>query len=108
MAQAVEAGAIQCAAPAWYRAAVYQSAEFGKAQGYFCLCRLRLACVRLGHEIRKRHRLAELLSTASQRSRNVRGPFAPDAADRSALPPLRRSSWSPIRRRTAPRRPALL
>jgi hypothetical protein len=74
------------------------------------LRRLRPAAVRLGHQVRQRHRLAELLSAAAQRRRHPTEDrtFRVMPPHRSALPPLRRPSRPRLRRRPEADRPALL
>src|SRR5689334_23159549 len=78
------------------------------SQGHLFLCRLRSSPVLLGYEIRERDRLAELLSSVAARHRDqlrqefFRGPH------RSALPALRRTSRTRIRRRAETDRLALL
>ena len=79
-----------------------------KRKGTLRLRGLRPAAVLVGHQVRKRHRLAELLSAVAGRGRNVRGSRLFHEAHRGALPPLRRPSRPCVRRRTAADRAALL
>ena len=58
------------------------------------LRRLRAAAVQLGDQVRKRHRLAELLAAAAARGRHPRRPQPDDGAHRSAVRALRRASWA--------------
>ncbi|KAG0776576.1 hypothetical protein G6F22_012475 [Rhizopus arrhizus] len=69
-----------------------QPAQQGAPAGHVRLCRLCAATVLLVHQVRERHRLAELLGAAAQRHR--RGPrrHLRHAAGGGALPPLRRPS----------------
>src|SRR5690242_982139 len=69
---------------------------------------LRPAAVLVRHEIRKRHRLAELLAAVGERGRDIDGQFLLHDADRGALPPLWRPSRARVRRRSEADWPALL
>ena len=79
-----------------------------KRKGTFACagCDLPLFCIR--DQIRKRHRLAELLPAAAQRGRHLERPLAADRAHRGALPALRRPSRPRVRGRPAADRAALL
>ena len=76
--------------------------------GTFSLRRLRPAAVLLEDEIRKRHRLAELLGAACQcRGRN-RGPLVRHDPHGGLVPPLRRPSRPRLQRWAEADRAALL
>ena len=60
------------------------------------------------HQVRQRHRLAELLRAARQRHRHDQRPQLLHGAHRGALPALRRPSGPRVRRRPEADRPALL
>ena len=68
--QPADAGAIRRAAPARHRAPRHQPAQPGEAQGHVRLRRLRPAAVLVRDQIRKRHRLAELLPAAAECGRH--------------------------------------
>src|SRR6266849_5043780 len=70
--------------------------------------RLRAASFRLGDEVRKRHRLAELLYPARRCGRDDHRSDPPHDPHGSALPPVRWSSGTRVRRRPPPHRAALL
>src|ERR1700755_3522778 len=57
------------------RAAGLESAAEGTPQGHLRLRRLRPAAVLLRHQVRERHRLAELLQAARQCRRHHRGTY---------------------------------
>ncbi len=59
--------AVQRPAQARHRARRHQPAQSREAQGHLRLRRLRAAAVFLRHQVRERHRLAELLPAARQR-----------------------------------------
>jgi hypothetical protein len=61
-AQAQPCG-LRRAAPRGHRKAVQQRAEQREAQGHLPLRRLRRGAVRLRHEVRQRHRLAQFFTT---------------------------------------------
>ena len=79
-----------------------------EAQGHVRLRGLRPAAVLVRHEIRERHRLAELLAAAAERGRHHDRQVVLHDAHRGALPPLRRPSRPCVRRRPEADRPALL
>ena len=87
VAREAVARAVPGAAQAWHRARRHQPAERGKAARQVRLRRLRAGAVRLGHQVRKRHRLAELLPAAGRRGRHHRGPQLLHDAHRGALQP---------------------
>src|SRR5689334_13354930 len=97
MAALAQARRLQSVAARGHRTAVFEPAEQGKAAGRLRLRRLRPAIILIQDEIRKWHRLAELLSGAAKCSGDAVGPLAADRSHRSALPPLRRSSRSCVR-----------
>src|SRR5215472_8705974 len=98
MAAHPDAGAIPGPAPTWHRAAVLEPAQRGKARRNVRLRGLRLAPVRVGDQVRERHRLAELLPAAGERGRYVVGPLPDRATYRGALPPLWGASRPRVRR----------
>ena len=71
MARATDAAAIRDPAQARHRAAVVEPAAEGAPQGHLRLRRLRPAAVLLRHQVRQRHRLAELLPAARQCDRHA-------------------------------------
>ena len=77
-------------------------------KGTFVCAGLRAAAVQLGDQVRKRHRLAELLEAASARGRHAARSQPDDGADRSAVRAMRRTSRPRLRRRAQADRPALL
>src|ERR1700716_109187 len=62
----------------------------------------------LAHEIRQRHRLAELLRAPAEGGRHHDGPDLRDGADRSSLRPLWRAFGACVSRRPRAHRRALL
>ena len=80
-----------------------------KDDGTYHLRRLRRRAVQLRHQVRLRHRLAELLRARGRRERrDPRGPQPRDGPHRGPVPPLRRPPRPRVRRRPQPDRPALL
>src|SRR5882724_4506517 len=108
MASPAQARGLPGAAPRGHRAALQQPAERREAPGHLRLRWLRPAAVLVRDEIRKRHRLAELLQAAGECGRDVDRPLAADGAHRGALPPLRRSPGPCVRGWAEADRPALL
>src|SRR5260370_34544770 len=70
--------------------------------------RMRAASFCLGDEVRKRHRLAELFYPARGRGRDDDRSDPLHGPHRSALPPVRWSPRTRVRRRPPPHRAALL
>ncbi len=79
-----------------------------EAQGHLQLRRLRLAALRVGHQVRQWHRLAELLRAAGERGGDAVRRRLRSLPHGSALPPLRRTSRPRLRRRPEADRLALL
>ncbi len=79
-----------------------------KRKGTFDCAGCDLALFAFEHQVRKRHRLAELLPAAAGCDRHQDRPQLLHGAHGSALPPLPRPSRSCVRRRPAADRPALL
>ncbi|MGY4350633.1 hypothetical protein ACVWXM_007126 [Bradyrhizobium sp. GM7.3] len=77
-------------------------------KGVFACAGVRPAAVRLRHQIRERHGLAELLPADRGQCRQDRGPHLRHAPHRGALPALRRPSRPRLRRRSEADRIALL
>src|SRR6185503_12555843 len=92
-----------------HRAAVYRRVLEQRAHRAISLCLLRHAFVRVGYEVRRRLRLAELLRARRRRQRtHRRGQQSPDAAHRSHVCCVRRASGARVRRWPATDRTALL
>ena len=67
--------------------------------GTYHVCGLPFGAVRLEHEVRQRHGLAELFPSAPGCRLDRGRPLGHDGAGRSTLPPLRQSSRARLRRR---------
>jgi hypothetical protein len=92
-----------------HRAGVHRAALGREGRGHIPLYLLRSAAIRLGYEVRFRHRMAELLATRRSGCRKrARGPLVAHAADRSPLRELRCASWPRVSRRPEADRHALL
>ncbi len=77
-------------------------------RGDFRLRRLRSGSLFLDHEIRQRHRLAELLGAAGRGCRHGGGQNPRHGSDRCPLQPLRRPPWPCLQRRSEADGSALL
>src|SRR3546814_1500328 len=83
---------VQGAARGGDRAALHQPAERRASRRHLRLRRLRAAALFEPDQVRKRHRLAELLGAAERRDRERDRPQDPLYAHRGALPALRWAS----------------
>src|SRR3954454_15575328 len=90
------------------RAALLQPASERTSPRHIRLRRVRAALVQLGDEVRKRHRLAELLEGAAGRDRNPHRPKPGDRAHRGLVRALWRAPRPCLRRRAEAHRPALV
>src|SRR5215208_88716 len=102
------ARAVLRAAPARHRARRHEPARSREAPRHLHLRRLRPGPLRLGDEVRLRHRLAELLPAARGQGRDLGGQHLLHAPHRGALRELRRPSRPRLRGRAEADRPALL
>src|SRR5882724_8032523 len=100
MAETPVACRIQYFAPAGHRSAVYESAFERASQRLVSLPRLRPAALFVHDQVRKWHRLAELLGAASPGDRNYERQQLDRDTHRSPLPALRQPSRPRLRRWT--------
>src|SRR5262249_4598335 len=97
VALAADQDAVRGVAAAPNRAARLEPAQRRETQGHVRLRRLRSAGVLFGDEIRQQNRMAELLSTATERDRHRNRPPVAVAAHRGALQALWRTSGPRLR-----------
>ncbi|CAA9279714.1 MAG: Peptide-methionine (R)-S-oxide reductase MsrB, partial [uncultured Acetobacteraceae bacterium] len=108
MARGLVARAVPRAARARHGAAGLQPAQRREARRHLPLRRLRRGAVRRRHEVRERHRLAELLGAHRGRGRHPDRPQPVHDAHGSPLRPLRRAPRPRLPGRAEAHRPALL
>src|SRR5712691_4487975 len=103
-----DARAVPGAAQARDGACVVEPARQGIRERLLSLRGLRPAAFRLGHEVRQRHGLAELLGPPRGRGSDLDRPQALHGPHGSALPPVRGAPGSCLRRRSQADGPAVL
>src|SRR5581483_1405644 len=109
VARGADAGAVRGAAPQRHRAALHREVRPQPRRRHVPLRRLWGAAVRLRHEVRLRHGLAELHVAGARRERDHGGrPLARHASHRGHVCALRRPSRARVPRRSRPDRPAVL
>ncbi|CAA9220209.1 MAG: Peptide-methionine (R)-S-oxide reductase MsrB, partial [uncultured Craurococcus sp.] len=108
MARQPLARGLSRAARARHGAPWHQPAECREAPWHLRLRRLRHGAFRIRHQIRERHRLAELLRPDRGQCRHHHRPQLLHDADGGALRPLRRPSRPCLPGRAAADRPPLL